>query len=698
VNYLPISKEQDSRTGLLPSGFLYFLAFSIFISISTSILADPLKPLVRLKFHPVVTDEIKERQKTTDLGGPLGPSTIRELGIHNVEGLISDADLSMAFKTLDEKYFLPPGSPSNLLFSLIASKVLAMQTRSADWHANFRRERIEFVDRELSYRAQNLFKKDPWKARRAYILRLINKEARIPFALEKLVNAEGLLDAKALEKEFSKIKTILRMQKLDVDKEFNDYIQTICGKWNEFIKESPQGFKASWKGYRLLSQEPDLEIRLRKPSEVNSKSSVSMAILSLVEAVDSAIRQHAKRTPIQAFEIIYGYFLLNPETEIDLNAPREYNQSIYSELGATRVPPQLIRPQLGKEPIDQFELSQLIFDTFNPVYLDEIFNQEFVAWGERSSSRYRGTKYKVAGIDRPQIEQFYRERTDGKSPDQRYQKRFRIRFVRADLELPSDFERAKVNQYFANAYAQAFSDLGEKMSARYEKEAAARGFKDLESAAKEGFSFPQSQEELPDARQESFSRFVAEIAPHLLAKNVQQQEFILEGSWEEIQQSANLLFGDGSSRVSSFLNEFRKKELTGSGKRSLLSIENELVETPEQLHLYVWTVPEAKVLEHLPLFGPNPYLYSDIERELASGIWDESFRLLFEELFATSFDYLAHSDSKMGETFPTKQDLFKSLKGSDIPSILKNAAYLAHDQISQSGDWRREVFIRRKAR
>ena len=215
---------------------------------------------------------------------------------------------------------------------------------------------------------------------------------------------------------------------------------------------------------------------------------------------------------------------------------------------------------------------------------------------------------------------------------------------------------------------------------------------------RQGFSFSESQRLLPETRKQSFNSLVTDIASHLLASKTDQQEFVFEGSWEEIQHAAGLLFGDGSTRVTKFLNGFRERELSGSGKRSLLSIENELVQAPESLHLYLWTVPEAEVIEHLPLFGQNPYLYSEIEHELSSGIWSESFRMLFQELLFNTFDFIAPVDSKLGLTIKNKNDLFALIKGGEIPGILKNAAYLAHERASQSGRWKREVFMRRRVR
>ncbi len=183
--YLPISQEQNCRTGLILSGIIFFLLF-----ISSALLEAQTKPLARIVYKPDVTQETRDRQQSTKLDySPLSEVSLEHLGIQNINEWIHDEELDEIKKFLEEKYQLNSSSRSNLLLSTIFSKIMATQTRAADWHSHFRPERIEFALRDIEQKARTKMKNDPLRGRRTYILRQMNKELRNPFPREYLLHS-----------------------------------------------------------------------------------------------------------------------------------------------------------------------------------------------------------------------------------------------------------------------------------------------------------------------------------------------------------------------------------------------------------------------------------------------------------------------------------------------------------------------------
>ncbi len=421
-----------------------------------------------------------------------------------------------------------------------------------------------------------------------------------------------------------------------------------------------------------------------------------IGLLSLVEIVDQQVKEFSYETPLQSYEDIYSFLLVTPEFEIDLNKPTAVNQSLFSELGPTNLPPQEFRILPEKAPADDAELRELIFDQFNRAYLEEIFRLEFTAYGERNFSEFRVARNKPLP-GRHEVEAFYKERTDGRSPDQRYQSQFEFEIARVEFRLPKEFEHEKASSYYKDAYQRVFGKMGERLAQAYEAEAAAAGYKDLEEASSRGFLFTNSLSKLPKWREESLRDLVNQLQGQIDAADLKENRFVFSGEWEKLQEQVNLVFGDGSPRAKESIISFHRHELSGNQNRKLLYIENELYEDNEGPVLVVWSIISAKVLEHTPLFKQEEYLYGEIERELQSRLMDSAFLELFKRMIRSSTQYVPQADGSLAK-YSKLDDLLDSLSASDLSQIIQNASAIEHERLLRTGEWKFQRHFRRTVR
>jgi hypothetical protein len=571
-----------------------------------------------------------------------------------------------------------------------------MQVRAADWHTEFRPERIEYVRRDLEHRVDQEMSADRIKGRRIYLLRQLNKELRLPFQLEKLFNEAGLLQVKQLHREFDRVKKILAAQGLPVESEFQEYLKVLLEKWNSFAEQNVDGFEIDWSGYRPLEKEAPLTILFSPNPNLTTERQLSVALLQLIESLDRSLRRFTQTTPIGAFENLYGFFLMNPEPTVNLNEPIEANRNISSKLGFTSVPPQALKTTPQTAPINDEELTRLIFDTFNAAYLEEVFLRELEDWGFRNSRDYQKSRLSLQP-HRREIENFYAQRTDGQTPDQRYQREFELKLIKFSFLLDQKFERSKANVYFRDAHKSLFRHIAESLGRAYHEEAVAAGFRDSQEAAGRGFLFPQSKASLKDLRRSALENLAEEMKPHLSSLKMDRQEFVISGTWENIREQARLLLNENSDRVLSSLEAFRKSELSG-GSRQLINIDNELVELAEGPQLSLWGFLSARVLKHDSLFDPQNYLYGQIEDELRNQRSDQAYLELFEDFLRPQLQYMAPPSTRMRQNYDSLKDIFAEIKSTELAQIIRHAAQIEHQRMMASGHFGRTTFFRRAVR
>jgi hypothetical protein len=699
--FLPINLEQNEEgRGHLALGLRAFInIFSLVLicwcSLSTAVKAQG-ADLVRIRFSPDITQETKDRLQSMELdSSPFTKPDARYLGIHDLDAFISEDDLARAQEIIQARGW-DPGSPARVLLTIGLSRVLSMQVRAADWHTEFRPERIEYVRRDLEHRVDQEMSADRIKGRRIYLLRQLNKELRLPFQLEKLFNEAGLLQVKQLHREFDRVKKILAAQGLPVESEFQEYLKVLLEKWNSFAEQNVDGFEIDWSGYRPLEKEAPLTILFSPNPNLTTERQLSVALLQLIESLDRSLRRFTQTTPIGAFENLYGFFLMNPEPTVNLNEPIEANRNISSKLGFTSVPPQALKTTPQTAPINDEELTRLIFDTFNAAYLEEVFLRELEDWGFRNSRDYQKSRLSLQP-HRREIENFYAQRTDGQTPDQRYQREFELKLIKFSFLLDQKFERSKANVYFRDAHKSLFRHIAESLGRAYHEEAVAAGFRDSQEAAGRGFLFPQSKASLKDLRRSALENLAEEMKPHLSSLKMDRQEFVISGTWENIREQARLLLNENSDRVLSSLEAFRKSELSG-GSRQLINIDNELVELAEGPQLSLWGFLSARVLKHDSLFDPQNYLYGQIEDELRNQRSDQAYLELFEDFLRPQLQYMAPPSTRMRQNYDSLKDIFAEIKSTELAQIIRHAAQIEHQRMMASGHFGRTTFFRRAVR
>lgn len=687
--FLPFNQKQVNRQARVFSPAFIFFTLSLFILIPHQKVSGENEDrlILGIRFRPDVTQELRDRQQSmTRRYSPLREPSLEAMGVRNLDTAITEKEVREARQTLEVKHKIPVQNSVSLLLGVALSKILPMQIQAADWHPRFRPERIEFVSRELFEQSSRALQKDSKRLRRTYVLRKINADLQMPFALESLFDAQGMLRIRNLEQQFSRTKQILESQGLNVDQEFRDYIEVLVNKWRSFLDKHPDSVSVDWTDYKSLSHLPVLNIAVPSTVDVHDAKSLTYALFQMLRNTDLALEdiqaKHRETLP----EMIFGFLAAERRVNIDLNKPIPDNQSIYSELGPTQVPPQELRYRSDLA-WDELAIRQLIFEAFNPSYLEEIYGQELRDWGLRNSSDYRRATMQP-DPHRRDIEARYAERTHPKSDDLRYMNRAQIRWMRSRISLPDGFELDKASSYFRDQSQLSAMSIMQSLGKSFEDEAAAAGFKDIEEAAGRGFSFPSSLNQLPNHRREAFQSLIRQLGPFLMAHKLETEELVIEGKPEELQTLfEERMPGEESAESIRSFKEFVEVDLFRKGERSFFPIYNELVQTESGDYLDIWMFVEAKAMAHHGLYQQDRYIYGEIESELQSESWERAVQLLIHDFLSRSVYYQPLGGHPYGERYKDLGELLSGVKSSDLPQMLKVAALLEHERSLREDQW-----------
>ncbi len=709
-----------------------------------------------LYFEPEISDSIKQRQKETgniwNRHSPLKKLSLEgpPFYIQSLRGeALSAFEMDLALHDLKEWNPLLKIDRRHMLLAAAMVRILNLQMAAKETYTRLRSERIDFAKRQLAHEVATMEMMDPFLGRRAAILYKIKMLSGLTFDLENFYHW-GQVDDALIDDHFESVKNKFIDQNPQDPKraeiEFDAYVQVVRDQLNEFLKNYPE-LRVKWNvgeasssnqssdysSYRPLIDFEDIRISFEDNGPYEDRNSVlaeTLRQLRLVLArVQESVSQYSMQVPLQTGEGLYAYLYANRGFTVDFNSRYPSTIKYVQLLDKSPWEPVRIYIPRTKIPEDDEQITEVIFDALNPLYLRRSYLSELKDYGihyyvenggffgrPRLESTAKIPEYRQA-LERieprwNEIVDSYKKRTNGYSPDQRYEKYAQLKLSFLDLKVFEEIGEAELSVRFQGHLQKYFYKVSQELLKAYSFELSKTNFKTIQEAMRMGYSFESAERRLFDIRNVGLLELASEVGESLGIEISPNENDIhiwgFEGSLFEIDSKIRRKAEDDDKGeiyagiALDYIQKYRsgKKPIFDVFPIPVLTAENEKI-------LRLMIVSDYKVNDYYALDereGPgSDIIQHQIRSEIMAPREKEALAILLRGFLDQTTEWRTFPESwgqvhEWANTAKSKDELLMSVGPDNVYSIIELAARMEHFRIKREDLWWQTDIIRPRNR